>query len=596
MLGYQNKVLRIDLKNRKRTTEPLNMEWARQYIGGKGLGIKYLYEELKPGTNPLSPDNKMILMTAPLTGTTVPCSGKLAIISRSPATGTILDCSIGGHIASEIKFAGYDAVIIEGAVDKPSYIYIEDEKVEILPAEELWGRGSHETETALLNKHGKDSKILSIGPAGENLVTMACINSDYYRQAGRGGIGAVMGSKNIKAIVVKGNSNVRVANMKETLGLINNIMHENTLTDDNLWAYTDGTPMIVEMSQTTGILPTRNFQDGTFQGYKNIDSEAMKKSRAGKKGCGSCALGCGNFTKIGDALVEGPEYETIALCASNCGIDNLEALVQFNSLCDDLGLDTISTGNTTAFAMELTEKGIKDFGITFGDVNTYLKVPEMIAKKQGIGAELALGTRELAKRYGGADFAMQVKGLEFPGYEPRGSWGMGLAYATSDRGACHMRAWPVAQEAYGDVDPFTVEGKAAMVIELQNYNAVKFSSIICDFWALDLEVLGQVLNAVTGETFTVEELNQIGERVVSIGRLFNQREGFTAKDDTLPNRIFRDALKSGATAGKKIPKEDFDRMLAQYYTLRGWSENGTISQEKLEELQLIEKTVAIEEA
>ncbi|SNR98456.1 aldehyde:ferredoxin oxidoreductase [Anaerovirgula multivorans] len=596
MLGYQNKVLRIDLNNKANSTEPLNMEWARQYIGGKGLGIKYLFEELKPGTDPFSPENKLIFMAAPLTGTTVPCSGKLAIISRSPATGTILDCSIGGHIASEIKFAGYDAVIIEGAVDTPSYIYIEDEKVEILSAHELWGKGSHETETTLLHRYGKDCKILSIGPAGENLIPMACINSDYYRQAGRGGIGAVMGSKNIKAIVVKGNGNVKVANMKETLGFINHMMHENTLTDDNLWAYTDGTAMIVEMSQTTGILPTRNFQDGAFQSYKNIDSEAMKKVRAGKKGCGSCALGCGNFTKIGETVVEGPEYETIALCASNCDIGDLEALVQFNSLCDDLGLDTISTGNTTAFAMELTEKGIKDFGLSFGDIDAYLKVPEMIAKKQGIGAELALGTRELAKRYGGSDFAMQVKGLEFPGYEPRGSWGMGLAYATSDRGACHMRAWPVAQEAYGDVDPFTTEGKAAMVIELQNYNAVKFSSIICDFWALDLEVLSQVLNAVTGEKFTVEELDRIGERVVSIGRLFNQREGFTSKDDTLPNRIFNDALKSGATAGKKIPKEDFEKMLVQYYTIRGWNEDGTIGQEKLAELQLIEAKTAMEEA
>lgn len=595
MLGYQNKVLRIDLNGKINSTEPLNMEWARQYIGGKGLGIKYLFEELKPGTDPFSPENKLILMTAPLTGTTVPCSGKLAIISRSPATGTILDCSIGGHIALEIKFAGYDAVIIEGAVDTPSYIYIEDEKVEILSAHELWGKGSHETETTLLHRYGKDCKILSIGPAGENLIPMACINSDYYRQAGRGGIGAVMGSKNIKAIVVKGSGNVKVANMKETLGFINHIMHENTLTDDNLWAYTDGTAMIVEMSQTTGILPTRNFQDGVFQGYKNVDSEAMKKARAGKKGCGSCALGCGNFTKIGETVVEGPEYETIALCASNCDIEDLEALVQFNSLCDDLGLDTISTGNTTAFAMELTEKGIKDFGLSFGDIDTYLKVPEMIAKKQGIGTELALGTRELAKRYGGSDFAMQVKGLEFPGYEPRGSWGMGLAYATSDRGACHMRAWPVAQEAYGDIDPFTIEGKAAMVIELQNYNAVKFSSIICDFWALDLEVLSQVLNAVTGEKFTVEELDKIGERVVSIGRLFNQREGFTSKDDILPNRIFNDALKSGATAGKKIPKEDFEKMLVQYYSIRGWKEDGTIGQEKLAELQLIEAKVAMEE-
>ncbi|MDW7672437.1 MAG: aldehyde ferredoxin oxidoreductase N-terminal domain-containing protein, partial [Bacillota bacterium] len=362
MMGYQNKVLRINLTDQTHDVEPLNMEWAKKYIGGKGLGIKYLYEELSPNTDPFSPENKLIFMTAPLTGTTVPCSGKLAIISRSPATGTILDCSIGGHIANEIKFAGYDAVILEGALEKPGVLSIQDDTVSFLPAENLWGKGSHESETMLLEEHGKDAKIMSIGPGGENLSTMACINSEYYRQAGRGGIGSVMGSKKLKAVVVRGTGGVKVYNPAKTLKRINEIMREDTLTDDNLWAYTDGTAMIVEMSQNTGILPTRNFQDGTFEGYQGIDSEAMKKARAGKKACGSCALGCGNFTRTSRGVVEGPEYETIALCASNCGIGDLDALVKFNDLCDDMGLDTISVGNTTAFAMEMTEKGIRDFG------------------------------------------------------------------------------------------------------------------------------------------------------------------------------------------------------------------------------------------
>ena len=586
MKGYQNRVLRIDLTNKESSVEPLNMEWAKKYIGGKGLGIKYIYEELKVGTNPISPENKMILMTGPFTGTTVPCSGKLAIISRSPATGTILDCSIGGHIGAELKYAGYDAAIIEGACEIPSYLYLEDNKVQFLSADHLWGKGAHEVEKELLKKHGKDSKVLCIGPAGENLVTMSCINSEYYRQAGRGGIGAVMGSKMIKAIVIKGTGSVAVANMESTLVKINDIMRNDTLTDANLWAYTDGTPMLVDMSQGSGILPTRNFQDGTFEFSTGLNSESMQRSRAGKKGCHSCALGCGNFTKVGDAVVEGPEYETLALCGSNCAIGDLGAVVKFNQLCDDFGIDTISAGNVTAFAMELTEKGIKDFGLNFGDVDGYLSVPEKIARKEGIGAELALGAKCLAKIYGGQDFAMEVKGLEFPGYEPRGSWGMGLAYATSDRGACHMRAWPAAQEAYGDVDCFTIEGKAQMVAELQHYNSVKFSTILCDFWALGLDTLAEVLNLVTGENFTVADMEKIGERVTNIARLFNMREGFNREHDYLPNRIFKDALKTGVTAGKLIPKEEFEKMLSEYYNIRGWEVDGSIPQQKIEELEI----------
>lgn len=587
MKGYKNNILRIDLSAKKTLEETLNMKWAKQYIGGKGLGIKYLYEELKPGINPISPENKLILMTGPLTGTVVPNSGKLAIISRSPATGTILDCSIGGHVALELKYAGFDAVIIEGAMDEPSYIYIEDNKVELLSAKDLWGKGSHETEDLLLNKHGRDSKVLSIGPAGENLLGMACINTDYYRQAGRGGIGAVMGSKNLKAIVIKGSGSVEVPDMEKALSEIHKIFREKTVTEDNLWAYTDGTAMLVDMCNAGGVLPTNNFQDGTFEEAKYINSGVMVKSRHGKKGCGSCALGCGNFIKIDDAVVEGPEYETLALGGSNCGIGNLKAVVKFNQLCDDFGIDTISTGATISWAMEMTEKGIKDFGIRFGDVDAYLAMPEKIARKIGVGEQLSLGSKKLSQIYGGKDFAMQSKGLEFPGYEPRGSWAMGLAYAVSDRGACHMRSYPIAFEVYeGTVDPYSSEGKAKLVYNLAVYNAVKFSAIICDFWALDLETLAQVLNLVTGESFEVSDIKKVGERVIQIARLFNQREGFSRKHDTLPKRIFNEVLKSGPAAGKRIPKEDFEKMLSEYYEILGWEADGTISQKKIDELGL----------
>lgn len=586
-MSYTGKVLRVNLTTGQSQVEDLNQQWATQYIGGKGLGIKYLFEELSPGVDPLAPENKIILMTGLFTGTIVPLSGKLAIITKSPATGTILDCSIGGHFAAELKYAGYDAVILEGKAMKPSYLYIEDSRVEVREAFDLWGQGAQETELMLLDKFKEDVKLLVIGPAGENLVPLSCITSEFYRQAGRGGVGAVMGSKNLKAVVVRGSGSITVPDIKHFSETLKELMRTDILTDTNLWANTDGTPLLVDLNQDTGILPTRNFQEGTFEEYQTINSDALKTVRSGKKGCFSCALGCGNYSRSGKARVEGPEYETLALGGSNCGISDLEAIIEFNNLCDDLGMDTISVGNVIAFAMELTEKRIKDFGLHFGDTEAYLKVPSLIARQEGIGIELGLGVKKQSEKYGGGDFAMQVKGLEFPGYEPRGSWGMGLAYATSDRGACHMRAWPVAQEAYGDLDAFSAEGKAQLVVELQHYNAVKFSLILCDFWALSLETMGTIVSMVLGRTVSEQDLIEIGERVVNLARQFNVREGFNKHNDTLPERLFKETLKTGATKGKLLPREEFERMLVEYYSLRGWDSEGRPTAAKLEELGIV---------
>jgi aldehyde:ferredoxin oxidoreductase len=302
-MAYMDKVLRINLTTGKSTTEPLKKEWAGEYLGGKGLSIKYLYEELKPGVDPLSAENKLILMTGPITGTLVPNSGKLAIAAKSPATGTILDCSIGGHFAPELKFAGYDAVIIEGKSDKPVYLYIEDDKVELRNADKLWGKGAHETEHLLYEELG-DVITLAIGQAGENLLTMACISSELYRQAGRGGIGAVMGSKNLKAISVRGSGGIKIPDIRKFSAAMNKIKRDDTMTDDNMWAYSDGTPMIVDLSQSTGILPTRNFQEGTFDDYKTINSDAVKSVLKAKKACFACPLACSNYVKMGKTEVE----------------------------------------------------------------------------------------------------------------------------------------------------------------------------------------------------------------------------------------------------------------------------------------------------
>lgn len=585
-MSYQWEVLRVNLSTGGVAKEPLNKGWAEKYFGGRGLGAKYLYEELKGGIEPLSPANKLLLATGPFTGTIVPCSGKLAIITKSPATGTILDCSIGGHFAAQLKFAGYDMLIIEGQAESPVYLVIDDEKVEICNAKHLWGNGTFETESRLHEEYGMEARVLSIGPAGENLVSFACIGSEYYRQAGRGGVGSVMGSKRLKAIVCSGSKDVAVSNMSHLLELAKKAMRENVLTDTNLWAHIDGTPAIVDMSNSAGIFPTKNYQDGVFEGAQKINADRMRQLQPKKRACFACALGCGNYIRIRDSAVEGPEYETLALAGANCGVDDIEAIIKFNAECDDLGIDTISSGNVLGFAMEMTERGIKDFSIRFGDIETYLKMPGLIAYREGMGEELSHGVRHLASTYGGTEFAMEVKGLELPGYDPRGSWAMGLAYATASRGGCHMSAWPVADEAFGDLDPFTAEGKTELVITGQHYNAIKFSLILCDFWVAPLETMSELVSCVLGREISGAELEKAGERIWNLLRMFNVREGFRAVDDSLPARFFKDPLRSGATAGRLLPREQFDSMLREYYQLRGWDDMGVPTPEKLRDLEI----------
>ena len=578
MLGYQNNVLRIDLTKKSAKAEPLRMDWAEKYIGSKGLAIKYLYEELEPGIDPLSPENKLLLMTGPTTGTPVPCSGKLSISAKSPATGTINDCSIGGHSALQIKYAGYDAVILEGALKEPGYLLIEDDKIQFKDASDLWGKGSHTAEAILAEKYGHDYSILSIGPAGENLVTMSCINSDYYRQAGRGGIGAVMGSKKLKAIVIKGTKGVKIPNIVENTKKITEILREDVLLEDNTFIYDFGTTAFLEACSDGGILPRKNFSDTTDENWTKYNGDVLLEKRVGKRGCGSCGLGCGNFLKFENATVEGPEYESIAVAGPNAGIDDPEAIVKFNQVADDMGLDTISAGDTIIWAMEMTEKGIHDFGIKFGDKVKYLEYLELMARREGVGADLALGVKKLSEKYGGTDFAMHVKGLEYPQYEPRGSWGMSLAYAVSDRGACHMRAYAPNEEVFAaSIPPYTAEGKGEMVFNLAVHNAVKFSLCICDFWAtLSQERMAELMTLVTGREWTEQEMKETGVRVINIARAFNQREGFNRKDDTMPKRLANEALQHGAAAGQKIPQEAFEDMLDQYYAVLGWDKDGMI--------------------
>jgi aldehyde:ferredoxin oxidoreductase len=585
-MSYRWQVIRVNLSNESVSKEALNKEWTEKYFGGRGLGAKYLYEELEGGVAPLSPANKLLLTTGPFTGTIVPCSGKLAVISKSPLTGTILDCSVGGRFAAELKFAGYDMLIIEGQAERPVYLIIDDEKIEIRDANHLWGKGIFETEWQLHEKHGMKASVMSIGPAGENLVPFACIGSEYYRQAGRGGAGSVMGSKRLKAVVCSGSKSVTVPNMPRLLKVAKQAIREDVLTDTNLWALVDGTPAIVDMSNSAGVFPTKNYQDGVFEGAQRINAYRMRQLQPKKKACFACPLGCGNYIRIRDTAMEGPEYETLALTGANCGVDDIETIHKFNAECDDLGIDTMSSGNVLGFAMEMTERGIKDFGIRFGDIENYLRMPRLIAYREGVGEELSRGVRYLAKTYGGTEFAMQVKGLELPGYDPRGSWAMGLAYATASRGGCHMSAWPVSDEAFGKLDPFTIKGKAELVMTAQHTYAIKFSLILCDFWATSLETMSELVSCVLGRAISRAQLKKAGERIWNLLRLFNVREGFRAVDDTLPRRIFEEPLKSGATAGRLLPREQFDSMLREYYQLCGWDDMGVPTSEKLKDLEI----------
>ena len=587
MLGYQNNVLRINLKEKTASTEPLRMDFARKYIGSKGLAIRYMYEELEPGIDALGEKNKLFLTTGPLTGTPVPCSGKLSVAAKSPATGTMNDCSIGGHAGIRIKFAGYDMIIFEGISEEPCYVVIEDDKVEFLDAGDLWGIGSHEAEAILAEKYGIEYSIMSIGPAGEKLSNMACINSDYYRQAGRGGIGAVMGSKKMKAILIKGIKGVKVANIEKTTDRILEILHEDVLQEDNTFVYDAGTTAFLEACGDGGIVPYKNFSSANDPEWEKYNGDVLMQYREGKRGCGSCGLGCGNFLKIGNAICEGPEYETIAVAGPNAGITDPEHIVKFNEVCDNMGLDTISTGDTIVWAMEMTEKGIYDFGIRFGEAEKMIEMVELIARQEGVGADLCRGTKYCSEKYGGTDFAMQVKGLEYPQYEPRGSWGMSLAYAVSDRGACHMRAYAPNVEVFAAaMPPYTSEGKGQMVYELGEFNAVKFSLCICDFWGtITYEIMAEMLTMITGEEWTPEEMGEVGRRVLNIGRAFNQREGFNRADDTVPKRVVREALGGeGPAAGQKIPQEAFEDMLDQYYEVMGWNKDGTMPEELIQSI------------
>jgi aldehyde:ferredoxin oxidoreductase len=588
---YTGSVLRIDLSAGTAKVEPLNMEWAERYIGGKGLLIRYLWDEVAPGIDPLAPENPMLFVTGPLAGTNVSTASRLVIGAKSPVTGMLNDSYVGGSFAPEMKFAGYDMIIVTGRAPEPMVVCIKDDVVELRPAAKYWGMKTSEIEAALRADFDAGAKVASIGPAGENGVPWACVSTDQYHKAGRGGHGWLMGSKNLKAIAIRGTGTVSVGDAKAFLADMRRMHADYVLTDDNLWANEEGTPVLSQLMSDAGVIPTRNWSAGSFEEMENINSDAFQKIKTRNRACYQCAIACRQWHEVDDVKGEGPEYETIALCGANCGVGDIAALMKFNAECDEYALDTMSCGDVVALAMDLTERGVKDFGLRFGEIESYVKAPEQIAKRTGVGAELALGARGLATKYGHPELAMEAKNLELPGYDPRGAFGMSLSYATSDRGGCHMRTYPIADEVLsGNLPPDSLEKKPEMCINGhvddgyigQNFSSVKFSGIWCDFWAINPDQAGQVLKHVWPREFSEEELLKIGERIWNLGRLFNLREGVEA--DTVPAKLLDQPFTDGPSAGKAQTSAGFNEALQEYYSLRGWDEKGVPGEAKLAEL------------
>lgn len=614
--AYVGNILRVDLTKRRTWEEPLNAEWVHSFIGGKGLGIRYLYDLVRPGIDPLSPENIIILMTGPLTGTILSTMSRMANITKSPLSGTLGDSYSGGYFPAELKFAGFDGVIVSGRSTKPVYLDIKDGGVKLRDASHLWGKGVFETTDLIVRESGEKPryyidgpKVGCIGPAGENRVRYAVVAYDKHHFAGRGGTGAVMGSKNLKAISVRGTKREKALGINsepDFLEMVREIVKHIRVNPANEWAVKVGTPFVVNRSQSAGLLPTRNFQSGVFSKADQINADALFDEILVRHAstCYSCSIGCRNITKIKEGKYaglegEGPEYETLVLCGSNMGIEDIRVIMKFNEECSDVGLDTMSTGNICAWAMELFERGILtrndagDLELNFGNSEAAVALPQLIAFRKGIGDVLAEGVARASRTVGkGSErYALHVKGLEYPGYDPRGSFGMALAYATSDRGADHNRAWPVGRDAFGKLDPFTAQGKAELVRNDQVRKSVRWSITMCDFLAADFSLIARLLNAACQTNYTEDDLTKVGRRIWTLSRLFNLREGFSRKDDSMPPRMSLDPLPEGNPKGKVITEQDFETMLTEYYRLWGWDEQGRPTKETIDELELADLTL-----
>ncbi len=590
MHGWTGKILDINLSQGEIKTVPLDFETARLLLGGRGLGARLLWDMVGPEVQPFAAENVLIFSTGPITASASQTSNRFNVSTKSPLTGGILHANSGGWWGMQFKRAGYDALIVRGRAETPVWIEITPEGVAIKKADHLWGKGVFAT-TQALGQDRHQRNVLCIGPAGENRVRFAAIMNDKERALARGGAGAVMGSKNLKAIVVEGKEKVRPADAEQFKFLLyetGKLLKASPLTSQALPLF--GTAVIMNIINEIGALPTRNFQHSRFESADKISGEAITEHILVKnQACWACPIACTRITKTARGNIgEGPEYETAWAFGAQCGIDDLDAITEANRLCNDLGLDTISMGNTIGCAMELAEKGFIEADLGFGRADKLLDLIRDTAYRRGLGADLAEGSYRMAEKYGAPHLSMSVKKLELPAYDPRGMQGQGLVYATGNRGACHETGNMLGPEVLGLprlVDRFATQGKAGIVAVHQNLAAVIDSLVYCKFTnlAVSEEFFARILTAVTGETFTADDLMLIGERVWTLERLYNLRQGFTKEDDTLPQRLLNEAVPQGPSQGFTVHLKP---MLEEYYAFRGWDQNGVPTPQKLKELSL----------
>ena len=604
-MSWTRKVMRVDLDKGSITHEPLNMEWAKEYLGQRGLASKYLFEEIDPKVDALSPGNKLIMVTGPLTGTMASTGGRYSVVCKSPLTGAIACSNSGGFIGAEMKMAGWDMIIFEGRAPKPVYLYVENDHAELIAAEDLWGKSVWETDHLLHQKHQDPLiRIAAVGRAAEQGCLFSAIVNDLHRAAGRSGVGTVMASKNLKALVVRGTKGVgNIRDIKGFMQAVNagkKVLAEHPVTSQGLPKY--GTQVLMNVINEHGAMPTHNMREVQFDGASKISGEAMHEPRPGdgkanlttNAACFGCTIACGRISTIDKnhytvshspkywGASGGLEYEAAWALGSDTGVADLDALTYANFLCNEDGIDPISFGSTVAAAMEMYEMGVitqeqtGGIELKFGSTEALTKLAELTARGEGFGREIGLGSKRLCEKLGHPELSMTVKGQEFPAYDPRGIQGMGLAYATANRGACHLRGYTVSSEILGvpvKTDPLATEGKPQLVKDFQDATAVVDSSGLCVFttfaWTLE-NIQPQIATACEGD-WSVKNLLKVGERIWNLERMFNLAAGITGKDDRLPDRLVKEAAKTGPAKGRV---NDLSKMLPEYYELRGWTKEG----------------------
>ena len=601
MYGYNGKILRVNLTDKTFKVEALDENKAKKFIGCRGLGVKTLLEEIDPTIDALSPENKLIIVTGPLTGAPMPTGGRYMVVTKAPLTGTIGISNSGGKWGAEFKNTGFDMIILEGKSETPVYLNIVDDKIEFRDAKHVWGKLALETTEILTKETNEKAKVMCIGPAGEKLSLMAAIMNDVDRAAGRGGVGAVMGSKNLKAIVVKGSGKINLFDEEKAKKISAEkikILRNDPVAGGGLPTY--GTAILVNIINENGIHPVRNFQKSYTDEADKISGETLTKDCLVRKNpCYRCPIACGRWVKLDDGTeCGGPEYETLWSFGSDCDVYDINAVNVANMLCNEYGLDTISAGATIAAAMELYQKGyIKDediaadgLSLNWGDAEAVVGWTKKMGLREGFGDKLADGSYRLCESYGVPELSMSVKKQELPAYDPRGVQGHGITYAVNNRGGCHIKGYMINPEILGypeKLDRLSLDGKAAYARVFHDLTAVIDSLGLCIFttFGLGLQDYVDMYNSVVGDVFDGDSLMLAGDRIWTLEKIFNLKAGIDSSQDTLPKRLLQDPIPEGPTKGYV---HKLSELLPEYYEVRGWSKDGIPTEETLKKLGLEE--------